>query len=124
MLIEAPQYFPVACNTLFPACLMHDHAGRARSALNPTRANLCTRFTKLSMNHRVITWYTYSFCILEGVEVLCKVSGRGAEAGDHGRAGVPPQRALQEPCDLRLPVGDMGGPPPWIPKGTDDVAQG
>ncbi len=74
------------------------------------------------MNHRIIAWHTYPLCILKGVEVLCKVSGRGAEASDHGCAGVPPQRALQEPCDLGLPVGDVGGPSPRVPKGTDDVA--
>ena len=61
---------------------------------------------------------------LEGVETLCKVLCEGVQTGDHDCARVSPQRVLQQPGYLGVPVGNVvGGLLPPVPEGTYDVPQ-
>ena len=72
----------------------------------------------------IILQTTHPFGVLERVEILGKVGGGRAEAGDHDRARIAPQGVLQEACDLGVAIRDVGDTPPGIAQGTNDIAQG
>ena len=90
---------------------------------NPLLANLIGQF-KPVIEHTSKNIFPYPFSIFEGVKVLSKVSGSWTEAGDHDRAGVAPQRVLEQPRNLGLPIGHVSATPPGVTQGADNIAHG